>query len=124
MTTHLMVAEDDADLATMLRDFLEDEGYEVQRVADGEEAMLRIGDRCPELLISDIRMPRIDGLTLIRRLREAGIGIPVVLLSGAAHPIEEPGVYHLAKPFDLDELLDVITTALREVEPARGTDTR
>jgi CheY-like chemotaxis protein len=112
MTRRVMVAEDDVDLATMLGEFLDDEGFDVQRVANGEEAMLRIGDQCPDLLITDIHMPKVDGLTLIHWLRGAEFGIPVVLLSGAVPPIDEPGIHHLAKPFDLDDLLDVITAAL------------
>jgi DNA-binding response OmpR family regulator len=122
MTTRVLVAEDDDDLGTMLGEFLGDEGFDVQRVADGEEAMLRIGDQCPALLITDIHMPRVDGLALIRWLRNAGRDIPVVLLSGAVHPIDEPGIHHLAKPFDLDDLLDVITAALGDVGTARGVD--
>ncbi len=107
----VLVAEDDPRLARMLAELLESEGYDVLVASDGQRA-LHIGlTETLEVVILDRGLPALDGLDVLRRLREAGITAPVLVLSAlgnAAHRVEglDSGAEdYLAKPFDIDELL-------------------
>jgi CheY-like chemotaxis protein len=61
----------------------------------------------PDLILTDVMMPRLDGLSLVARLHERGDRIPVILMSAAVTP-RNPGIAFIAKPFDIDDMLRVI----------------
>ena len=107
----VLVVDDEDVIVDALADTLEDEGYRVQRARDGREALALIEQIAPDLVLSDVRMPYIDGLTLVHRLRERGLPIPVVLMSAHYAGIDLPDVAFVPKPFDLDQLLAVIARA-------------
>ncbi|MGB8931701.1 MAG: response regulator, partial [Anaeromyxobacteraceae bacterium] len=67
----------------VLRVLLEQQGFRVRLAADGEEALARIGERLPDVVVSDVNMPRRDGLSLARELRKrsASARVPIVLLT-------------------------------------------
>lgn len=105
----ILVVEDDGDLSDILAEALEGEGYVVRCVADGLAALAAVASVRPALVLSDVNLPGLDGVTLATQLR--GIGVPVVLVS--AGPV--PGVRavpFVAKPFDLDHLLTVVASEL------------
>lgn len=115
----ILIVEDDSDLSDILAEALEGEGYVVRCVADGLAALADIGRVRPELVLSDVDLPGLDGVSLATRLR--GIGVSIVLVS--AGPV--PGlraVPFVAKPFDLDHLLTVVAGELGKSPPpsARG----
>ena len=73
--TRILVAEDEADMAMGLRDNLQFEGYEVIVAGDGEAALQAATGQSPDLILLDLMMPKMDGLDVCRRVREAGIGV-------------------------------------------------
>jgi CheY-like chemotaxis protein len=78
----VLLAEDDEFLALVIRDFLRDEGFEVALAVDGLEALERAKDGSFDVLLTDFRMPRMNGAELICRLRAQFPMLPVVLMSG------------------------------------------
>lgn len=108
----ILLAEDQADFREILARRLEADGAVVECVADGHEALARIfGTRFrPDVIVSDVRMPRKTGLDVVRAVRAAGLSIPVILVTGfgqsvSRHEIESiPGTVLLEKPFDFDDL--------------------
>ena len=77
----ILVIEDDADLAQFLRRGLEEERHTVEMAADGETGLMLALDESYDLLIVDVMLPKVDGLTLCRRLRERGNRSPILLLT-------------------------------------------
>ncbi|WP_431279914.1 response regulator transcription factor [Leifsonia poae] len=107
----VLVAEDDPRLAAMLTELLESEGYDVLVASDGQGALHAGLTEAVDVIVLDRGMPVLDGLEVLRRLRESGVTVPVLVLSAlgnAAHRVEglDGGAEdYLAKPFDIDELL-------------------
>src|SRR5215469_6752646 len=79
----VLLVEDDASLAQMYRVKLERDGYTVEVAGDGEEALARLVDPLPDLIFLDVRLPRMDGLTFLERLRASHRtqNVPVVIVS-------------------------------------------
>ena len=127
----ILVIEDDVDLAHFISKGLKEERYAVDLAADGEEGLeLALGNPY-DLLIVDIMLPKLDGLTLCRRLRLAGNSTPVLLMT-ARNTVEDKVTgfdmgadQFLAKPFAFPELLARIRALLRrsssQSEPTRLT---
>jgi CheY-like chemotaxis protein len=100
----VLVVDDDPAIREVLGEVLADEGYRVHAAADGREALEMVASAPPHLILSDVRMPHVDGLELVRRLRSLDHGMPVVLISAHSAGVDLPGVHFLAKPFDLDAI--------------------
>src|ERR1044071_2540962 len=83
MAPHVLVADDDAWILRMVSTVLEKRGYSVETALDGEDALQRALARTPDLLITDVMMPRMDGWSLVRRLRShEGLALlPVIFLT-------------------------------------------
>jgi DNA-binding response OmpR family regulator len=119
----ILVIEDDADLAQFIRKALNEERYAVDLASDGEEG-LELAMRIPyDLLIVDIMLPKLDGLTVCRRLRAAGNNVPVLLMT-ARNSVEDKvsgfdtgADQFLTKPFAFPELLARIRNLLRRGSP-------
>lgn len=121
MPARILIAEDDADLRILVAYALEDEGYLVLRASDGAEALAIAERERPDLILSDVMMPRLSGLELAAALhaRENGQTPPILLMS-ANRPRGLPGrVAFLPKPFDLPELLRRVAALLHETPPGR-----
>ena len=106
----VLVVDDDRALRELVSEALADEGYDVRRARDGAEALAAVERERPDVVLTDAWMPGLDGAQLARQLQAKGV--PVVLMSAVYADIDLPGVPFLPKPFDLDRLLDVVTTAL------------
>lgn len=124
MTNRLLVVDDEPNVLRAVAATLREEGYEVQTARSGAEALLRIAESTPDLIVSDIRMPSMDGYAFARRLRSAAQTdlIPIVFLTakdGTQDRIEgfRAGVdAYLMKPFEPDELVAVIHNILNRVQ--------
>ena len=108
----VLVVEDDSDIATLLSEILENEGYAAVAVSDNDDLKGQLDPR-PDLIILDLRLTRGSADQILRSVRARGLGdVPVVLLSAAGDLPErakELGVSaFLAKPFELEELLVVV----------------
>ena len=111
-TPTVLVVEDEPAIREVVADLLEDEGYAVRQAADGLEAIDELALDHVDLVLSDVRMPRLDGPALARRLRRHGYAVPVVLMSAVDVEVDLPGVGFLPKPFDRDHLLHAVGSAL------------
>jgi len=117
MAKRVLVVDDDRVIQQLLEVNLQLEGYDVVATAsDGAEALEKITELKPDLVILDIMMPKMDGLEVCRRLRENAdtAKIPVILLSARAQDLDiREGLdigasAYLTKPFDPVELLEVV----------------
>lgn len=105
----VLVVEDDPDVLEAVCDVLEVGGFRVARAWNGAEAMERVAEERPAVILLDLRAPVTDGEELARRLRKGGQGdIPIVILSADGNPRQAAllgAQGYLAKPFDLQALL-------------------
>lgn len=116
----ILVAEDEALAAMAIEEELQEAGYEVELAFDGQAALQAAERALPDLLLTDLRMPRLDGGGLIRAIRALAPGLPVVVMSGFApatdaEDFRRPGegpVAVFAKPLDMDALLAEIARLL------------
>jgi DNA-binding NtrC family response regulator len=117
----ILVVDDDDDLAIVVAQVLESQGFHVRMAFSGEEGLRRLHDRLPDLIILDVEMPHVTGPQMAYRMfiHDAGFEeVPIVLVSGAVGltaVAAKAGIpYSLAKPFDLDDLLALVSRALTE----------
>jgi two-component system OmpR family response regulator len=114
----ILVVDDDADLRTLITDFLRANGLRVESAADGAEMDVRIAAERPDLIVLDLMMPGEDGLSILRRLRKPG-GPAVIMLSAMGEDtdriigLEVGADDYLAKPCNPRELLARIRAVLR-----------
>jgi CheY-like chemotaxis protein len=109
----ILVVEDDAAVAEMLADILEEEGYGVQIASDGDAALDQLGRQPFDLVLTDLMMPRRDGRALRAALAAspAHRGVPVVLMTAAANLTagdRQSFNAVIAKPFRLDTVLEAV----------------
>jgi len=122
----ILVADDEADMAMGLRDNLQFEGYDVIVAQDGEAALKAAIDNSPDLALLDIMMPKLDGLEVCRRIREAGFAIPILMLTAKSQEadivrgLEAGADDYITKPFGVRELLARIKAALRRTGAGKG----
>lgn len=122
----IFLVEDDRGVRESLARALQFEGYEVASASDGLEALEKLKQASPDVIVLDIMMPRLDGLSVTKRLREKGDSTPILMLT-ARNEIGDRVVGldagaddYLVKPFALDELLARLRALLRRtgVTPA------
>ncbi|MEA2493471.1 MAG: two-component system, OmpR family, response regulator MprA [Thermoleophilaceae bacterium] len=107
----ILVVDDDASLRRMLDRTLTAEGFEVETAADGGGALVAVERSVPEVIVLDVGLPGLDGLTVCRRLRAKGIGVPIIMLTARdAVPDRVAGLEsgaddYLVKPFATEELV-------------------
>jgi two-component system alkaline phosphatase synthesis response regulator PhoP len=120
----ILVVDDEIYIVHILEFTLTMEGYDVITAADGEEALRKVRDDRPDLVVLDIMMPKMDGYEVCRRLRqdEEAQGLPVILLSAKGRPIDrETGLEvgaddYIVKPFSPRRLLEKIKDLLQRQE--------
>jgi DNA-binding NtrC family response regulator len=113
------VVEDDLQSRRALQRLLEDDGYDVLLAANGIDGLERAMSWRPDVVLSDVNMPKMDGLTLARELIARAPDVPVVLMS--AHPAlaaqAREAYDFFAKPLDFDALERIIERACRDAAP-------
>ncbi|MFB4310194.1 response regulator transcription factor [Actinomadura sp. GTD37] len=115
----ILVVDDEPAVRESLSSSLEFEGYRVAAAADGAMALQRLERESPDLVVLDVLMPRMDGLTTCRRLRALGATMPVLMLTARdmvgdrVTGLDAGADDYLAKPFELDELLARVRALLR-----------
>lgn len=115
----ILVADDEPQIRRMLDAFLTRHGYRVLQAADGVEALEHVLNEKPSLVVLDISMPHLDGLSVLKRLRASGVTTPVLIVSSHTEVSERvQGLKlgaddYLGKPFDNAELLARVQALLR-----------
>ncbi|MFN2169450.1 MAG: sigma-54-dependent transcriptional regulator, partial [Anaerolineae bacterium] len=131
---HILVVDDEPDIRLLIQEILEDEGYQVDTAQNGESARERFADSSPDLVLLDIWMPDVDGITLLKEWSESGrLNCPVVMISG--HGTLETAVEatrlgahdFIQKPLSLAKLLATVKQAIgarsqRAVPPTARQD--
>ncbi|MDQ7018753.1 MAG: response regulator transcription factor [Robiginitomaculum sp.] len=126
MTTIALV-DDDENILTSVSMFLEGEGYQVHTYHDGTAALAGLAERPPDLAILDVKMPRMDGMELLRRLRQTS-NIPVIFLTSKDDEIDEALGLNLGaddyvtKPFSQRLLASRIKAILRRAKGEMGSE--
>ena len=116
---NILIAEDDRELRQLFQHVLIKNGYTVTGVADGKEALAAMEMEHYDLLISDIMMPRMDGFTLTRTIRESGSMLPILMLTAKDMPQDKHTGFivgtddYMTKPPDRQELVLRIKALLR-----------
>lgn len=113
----ILITDDDSDLRELLTEAVKNWGYAVSVAKDGEEALRKLRMERYDVVITDLMMPGMDGLTLLQKIKELDKEILVIIITGyatietAVKAIESGAYDYIAKPFRLDELMIVIKNA-------------
>lgn len=124
----ILVVEDEVRLASTLQDLLEMNGYVADVCHDGEAGLDNVLSGIYDVVILDVMLPRLDGFTVLRRLRAAGNATPVLMLTARSEVTDRvEGLdcgadYYLTKPFEPRELLACIRALTRRQPELRNTD--
>ena len=130
MKPYILVVEDEAALLTLLRYNLEKGGYEVGEAVDGEEALLMVDERRPDLMVLDWMLPTLSGIEVCRRIRRRSDPqpLPIVMLTARGEEadrvrgLDGGADDYVVKPFSPAELLARIRAILRRLRPALGDE--
>ena len=120
MQASLLLIEDDLTLAKSLQKVLQDEGYTVDLCARGDDGLMQARLGRYDLIITDLRVPGLDGLELIAQLHAASTRLPIIMIT--AHGTTETAIeatklgacQYLVKPFEIDEMLDCVSSAISQ----------
>ncbi len=125
-TSRVLVVDDEPQITRVLRTVLSSHGYQVRTAAEGESALTHFKEWSPELVITDLYMPHMDGVELCRRIREVST-VPIIVLSvkgedkTKVEALDSGADDYVTKPFSMDELMARVRVALRRVGSAVGT---
>jgi two-component system KDP operon response regulator KdpE len=120
----ILVVDDEPQIARVLKTTLSSRGYSIRTAVDGDDALLAMKSWTPDLVITDLRMPNMDGVELCRHLR-AKSGIPIIVLSvkneerTKVEALDAGADDYVTKPFSVDELLARVRAALRRASIAQ-----
>jgi DNA-binding response OmpR family regulator len=128
--SRILIVEDDADIAQLVKLYLEKAGHSVEVIDSGDAALSQLTDRPPDLLILDVMLPGVDGLTICRtvRARAATMAIPIIILSARAgesdriHGLELGADDYIVKPFSPKELVARVAAIERRTRPPGSED--
>ncbi len=122
----ILVVEDEQNIRTALRDFLEYHGFEAAEAVDGLEAERAVAEHQFDLILLDLMLPKISGEQLCSKWRREGLQTPILMLTAKGQEKEKIAGLNLGaddyitKPFSLEELLARIKAVLRRTDPARA----
>ncbi|HRJ64435.1 phosphate regulon transcriptional regulator PhoB [Brevundimonas sp. UBA2416] len=130
MQPYVLVMEDEDALATLLSYNLEKEGYRVVVASDGEEGMLQIEERLPDLVLLDWMLPKLSGIEVCRRIRGKSEtrNMPIIMLTARGEEsdrirgLDTGADDYLTKPFSMSELIARIRAVLRRIRPGLADD--
>jgi DNA-binding NtrC family response regulator len=122
----VLVVDDELIVLKSCRMVLEAEGFEVLMAGSVQEALAAIEAQAPGLLLVDVKMPVLDGMYLMRQVREKRPGMPIIVMSGYStrdtirEALELGAATFIAKPFTPDELSDTVRSVLKSREKEEG----
>src|ERR1700741_4330269 len=116
--SRVLVVDDEPQITRVLKTVLSSQGYQVRTAAEGESALTNFKEWSPELVITDLYMPHMDGVELCRRIREVS-SVPIIVLSvkgeerSKGEALDSGAEAYVTKPFGIDELMARVRAALR-----------
>jgi two-component system response regulator PilR (NtrC family) len=122
----ILVVEDDEGMREFLSILLEKEGYLVETVEDGMGAIRKVGERSFDLVITDLMMPKMDGIEVLQQIKERDPDIGVILITAyastetAVDAMRGGAFDYISKPFDVEEIKEVVKEAIRKRPKADG----
>jgi hypothetical protein len=126
MNEKILIIDDEPDIRDLLTAILRGEGYEVVTAADGEEGIARFREEHPDLIISDVRMPKMNGMEVLQIVRGSGSDVEVIILTGhgdeatAISCLRMGACDYIKKPLDdIEALLISVRRALRKLQAGR-----
>lgn len=121
MPKTVFVIDDDVSLQTVLEMALQQAGYRVETASDGEEALGRLETLQPDMVITDVMMPMMDGVEFFSNIRERlrYEGIPIIIMTALGRKpwfadLEAEGAVIVQKPFDVDQLVSLVDLHVNE----------
>src|SRR3954451_12188443 len=117
---HILVVDDEEAVCWALERALKGQGHSVAVAPSAEEAFRRAAQRRPDAIILDVRLPGLDGLSALARLRQMTNSAPVIVITAfgnldtAVRAVEGGAFDYLAKPFDLDQALEAVSRAVQQ----------
>jgi two-component system, OmpR family, KDP operon response regulator KdpE len=126
---HILVVDDESQITRVLRTTLSAQGYEIRVANDGETALEMVKDFAPDLVITDLAMPNMNGIELCRNLRRVS-QVPILVLSvrgeerSKVEALDSGADDYITKPFSTGELLARVRAALRRAPPVSETKTK
>ncbi len=121
MTPKILIVDDEPEVCEYLEAFLGNRGYEVASANDGKTALERIHSNPPHLILLDIRMPEMDGLEVLRRLKTIDQRVGVIILTAvqddaiAKQALAEGADDYITKPIDLDYLENSVMVKIADI---------
>lgn len=123
----ILAVDDESSILDLLKFNIEKEGFTFVSASDGEEGLQKVISETPDLVLLDVMLPKIDGLTVCRKIRQEGINIPVIMLSARSEEIDKilgleiGSDDYITKPFSTRELIARIKANLRKSEQDGST---
>src|SRR4029453_10957262 len=114
----ILIIDDEKAIRKTLSEILSFEGYKLDEAADGEEGLKRFKDKSYDLVLCDIKMPKIDGIEFLQKAGEVNPDIPIIMISGhgnietAVEAVKKGAYDYISKPPDLNRLLITIRNAM------------
>ena len=124
---HILIIDDEKSIRFVLKEILEDENYEVEEAADGSEALQKLQSGAYDAVLCDIKMPKMDGITLLEKAIEAGIDTPFIMISAhgtietAVDATKKGAFDFIEKPPDLNRVLLAVRNAVEKEHLVKET---
>ena len=123
----ILIVEDEKSLADIIKKGLEEEGYAVDVAYNGEDGLFMAENEASDLIILDIMLPVVDGMTILKKIRKAGMKTPVLMLTAKdtvmdkVSGLDSGADDYLTKPFSFEELLARIRALIRRGSEAKSS---
>lgn len=116
---YILIVDDNPGVRQLLYDILSDIGHEVIMASDGLEAIAKVRERVPALILMDVKMPGLNGIDALLEIRKYAPVVPVIMITAYTEQnmvtnAKKSGLieYYLSKPFDLDELRQLVSSIM------------